>query len=137
MSILLPMVTAGAFFLPQRASYNSYGYHCTLFSSSTGIIRLLWLPLHPFFLLNGHHTIPIVTIGPFSHATNTLPTKKRLTNVIWLALIYAPGGSLYRVSRLTNLLYSFTKASETVPVGPLRCFAMMISIIFLFSDSLS
>jgi hypothetical protein len=65
-------------------------------------------------------------------------TKKSQPNVwpaSFLKRSYALGS--YRVSRFTNLLYSFTKASETVPVGPLRCLAMMISMMFLFSDSLS
>jgi hypothetical protein len=33
------MVTAGAFFLPQRASYNSYGYHCK--SSPFNCVKVL------------------------------------------------------------------------------------------------
>jgi hypothetical protein len=53
---------------------------------------------------------------------------------------YAPGGtpeSSNRRSKLTNLLYSFTNASETFPTGPLRCLAMIISMMFLFSASWS
>ncbi len=49
--------------------------------------------------------------------------------------IYEVGSNLR--SKFTNLLYSFTNASSTVPTGPFRCFAIIISIISFFSVSLS
>src|SRR4051794_26572769 len=33
-----------------------------LFSLFMGIVHFLWLPLKAFFLLHGHHTLPMVTV---------------------------------------------------------------------------
>lgn len=93
----------------------------------------------------------IVTISFLHHFIKTLSKSHLLSERYFFHLsnektpraalgAYAPGGtpaSSKRRSRLTNLLYSFTNARDTVPTGPLRCLAIIISIIFLFSVSLS
>lgn len=96
------------------------------------------LPLHHFHQYLSQNMCNLTAPFIFTHLPR-LPLKKREPAKCCFPL-YAPGGaneSSNLFSRLTNLLYSLTKASWTVPTGPLRCLAMMISMMFLSSDSLS
>src|SRR5690606_5583302 len=60
------------------------------------------------------------------HAHRLLGSGSRLT-----------AGSSCPRSRLTNLLNCFRNTSSTVPTGPLRCLAMMTSMMFFRSVSRS
>ncbi len=139
-------------FLPDVKANHFYSANFSIFSTDERAIHSCSAIFHIFYTdvraIHFRSTI-FTNIYLKTHANLTppfifthlsrLPLKKREPAKCCFPL-YAPGGaneSSNLFSRLTNLLYSLTKASWTVPTGPLRCFAMMISMIFLSSDSLS
>jgi hypothetical protein len=81
--------------------------------------------------------LPSVTFSPAREDDGFIPFHIRAAVRNQTYVILIPYHYEVAFSRLTNLLKFFKNTSSTVPVGPFLCLAIIISIMFFFSESLS
>ncbi len=140
---MLPMVTGGPLFSASRAPYASYGYRWTSFFHLAGTIRFLWLPVDLFFLPRGHHTPPMVTVGPvfsdpqvpyatYGYRCSSFFCLAGTIRFLWLPLSlffltrghHSPpmvtGGPLFSASRAPYASYGYRWTRFFRPTGTIR-----------------